>query len=129
MIEQTELIVTTWHFQPSVNDSDYQNLTNFTILEVMRKRAPTKKGIACKLSCRFANGNEPVLDYVAEHSYVIDLDDIIEKKELLKMIRNSFANFNEKFEFRKLGTALHHEKLNPLDETNINLDAIIPLLV
>lgn len=129
MIEQTELIVTTWHFQPSVNDSDYQNLTNFTILEVMRKRAPTKKGIACKLSCRFANGNEPVLDYVAEHSYVIDLDDIIEKKELLKMIRNSFANFNEKFEFRKLGTALHHEKLNPLDETDINLDAIIPLLV
>ena len=129
MIEQTELIVTTWHFQPSVNDSDYQNLTNFTILEVMRKRAPTKKGIACKLSCRFANGNEPVLDYVAEHSYVIDLDDIIEQKELLKMIRNSFANFNEKFEFRKLGTALHHEKLNPLDETDINLDAIIPLLV
>lgn len=129
MIEQTELIVTTWHFQPSVNDPDYQNLTNFTILEVMRKRAPTKKGIACKLSCRFANGNEPVLDYVAEHSYVIDLDDIIEKKELLKMIRNSFANFNEKFEFRKLGTALHHEKLNPLDETDINLDAIIPLLV
>ena len=129
MIEQTELIITTWHFQPSVNDSGYQKLTNFTILEVMRKRAPTKKGIACKLSCRFANGNEPVLDYVAEHSYVIDLDDIIEKKELLKMIRNSFANFNEKFEFRKLGTALHHEKLNPLDETDINLDAIIPLLV
>ena len=128
MIEQTELIVTTWHFQPSVNDSDYQNLTNFTILEVMKKRAPTKKGIACKLSCRFANGNEPVLDYVAEHSYVIDLDDIIEKKELLKMIHNSFANFNEKFEFRKIGSILQNEKLRPLDETVIDLDAILPLL-
>ena len=75
------------------------------------------------------NGEEPVLDYTAEHSYVIDLEDTIDKNELLKMLRNSFTNFNEKFEFRKLGTVLHDKKLTPLDETNINLDAIIPLLI
>ena len=74
------------------------------------------------------NGEEPVLDYTAAHSYVIDLEDTIDKNELLKMLRNSFTNFNEKFEFRKLGTILYDKKLAPLDETNINLDAIIPLL-
>lgn len=127
MIEQTELMVTTWQLYPSV--IDITKLTNSTTLDVMKKRAATKKGIACKLSCRFLNGNEPVLDYVGEHSYVIDLDDVIDKNELLKMIRNSFSNFNEKFEWRKLGTPLQNTKLYPLNETNIDLDAILPLLV
>ena len=126
MIEQTEMMVTNWHFHISDN---VENISNFTTLDVMKKRAPTKKGIACRLSCRFVSGNEPVLDYVAEHSYVIDLDDIIDKNELMKMLRNSFSNFTEKFDFRKLGTILQHEHLSPLDENNINLDRIIPLLV
>ena len=129
MTEQTEMVVTEWHFHNSTDAADSNNITNYTTLEVMKKRAATKKGIACKLRCRFMNGEEPVLDYTAEHSYVIDLEDTIDKNELLKMLRNSFTNFNEKFEFRKLGTVLHDKKLTPLDETNINLDAIIPLLI
>ena len=129
MIEQTELLVTTWHLHPLANEIELDKLTNSTTLQVMKKRAATKKGIACKLSCRFLNGDEPVLDYVAEHSYVIDLDDVIDRDELLKMIGNSFSNFNEKFEWRKLGTPVQGQKLYPLDETILDLDPVLALLI
>jgi hypothetical protein len=129
MIEQTELIITKWHFHPAANGPEFEELSNFTFLEVMKKRAPTKKGIACRLTCQFTNADRPVLDYIAEHSYVIDLEDHIDKQELLKMIRNSFTEFNGKFDFRKLGTVLHTANLTQIDETVIDLDAIIPLLV
>ena len=129
MIEQTEMMVTTWHFHTSDKDVEIKNVTNVTTLYVKKKRAPTKKGIACRLSCHFVCGNEPVLDYVAEHTYVIDLAEIVDKKELMKMIRNSFSNFTEKFDFRKLGTILQNEHLSPLDESNMELDPIISLLV
>ena len=128
MIEQTEMIVTTWNFNFSNISNDLEHLTNSTTLYIMQKRNAIKKGIACRLSCRFVHGEKPILDYVAEHSYVIDFDEIIDKNELLKMLRNSFANFEEKFEFRKLGTILQNEKLRPLDETGIDLNSIMPLL-
>lgn len=63
MIEQTEMKVTTWHFHTPGKDVDLKNVSNFTTLDVMKKIAPTKKGLACRLSCRFMNGNDPVLDY------------------------------------------------------------------
>jgi hypothetical protein len=128
MIEQTEMIVTAWNFHLSNISNNLQQLTNTTTMYIMQKRNAIKKGIACRLSCRFVHGEEPILDYVAEHSYVIDFDEIIDKNELLKMLRNSFAGFEEKFEFRKLGTILQNEKLRPIDETMIDLDSIIPLL-
>ena len=128
MIEQTEMMVTVWNFFPPVSDVEIEKLTNHTILEVMKKRAPTKKGIACRLSCRFTTENKPVLDYVAEHSYVIDPDDVIDMNELMKMIKNSFSNFNEKFELRKLGTVVQNSRLNPLDETKLDLHEVLLLL-
>lgn len=129
MTEQTEMMVTTWRFYTSDNDVEIGKLTNFTTLDVMKKRAPTKKGLACRLSCRFMNGNDTVLDYIAEHSYVIDLEDKIDKNELRKMLMNSFSNFEEKFDFIKLGTILQNEHLNAPDKNSINLDPILPLLV
>ncbi len=130
MIEQTELIVVEWNYTPPVNSLDTLDIiSDLTRFDVMKKRAASKKGIACRLSCLFLHGEMPVLNYVAEHSYVIDLDDAIDKNELLRMIRNSFSNFNEKFEFRKLGTILEKKNLSPLDESNIDLDAILPLLI
>ena len=127
MIEQTELIITKWHFHlPEINNHD--QLNNTTTMEVMQKRNSIKKGLACRLNCRFTNSEGPVLDYEAEHSYVIDFDEIIDRNELLKMFRNSFSNFEEKFEFRKLGTILQNEKLRQMDETLIDVDAILPLL-
>ena len=128
MIEQTEMIVTKWNLNLLKTGNSFDHLTNTTTMDIMQKRNAIKKGIACRLNCRFANGEEPVLDYVAEHSYVIDFDEIIDKNELMKMLRNSFANFEEKFEFRKLGTILQNEKLRPMDETVIDLNSIIPLL-
>ena len=116
MIEQTELIVTRWHYQPPVKSMAAQEkISNFTSLDVMKKRAGTKKGIACRFSCRFVIENETILEYVAEDSYVIDMGDIIDKSELFKMIRNSYSKFKEKFDFRKSGTVLWNKSLRALD--------------
>lgn len=128
MIEQTEMTVTAWNFHLSNISNNLQGLSNTTTLFIKQKRNSLKKGIACRLSCRFVHGEDPILDYVAEHSYVIDFDEVIDKDELLKMLRNSFADFEEKFEFRKLGTVLQNEHLRPPDETVIDLNSIIPLL-
>ncbi len=130
MIEQTELIVTDWHYHQPVNaDVKRENISQLISLDVMKKRAATKKGIACRLSSRFVIENETILNYVGEDSYVIDFDDIIDKHELLVMIRNSYSKFKEKFDLRKLGTVLQNITLGPLDESKIDIDAILPLLV
>jgi len=129
MIEQTDLVVTEWVYMPPNNFTDSEpQITSHISLEVMKKSAPTKKGIACRFSCKFFNGSDTILLYVGEDSYVIDLADKIDKNEILKMLRNSYSKFTEKFEFRKLGTILQDKKLKPLDEANINIDAITPLL-
>lgn len=128
MIEQTEMIVTKWYFNLLNISNNLSHITNSTTIDVMPKRNAIKKGIACRLSCQFVNEVGLILDYVAEHSYVIDFDDVIDKNELLKMFRNSFTGFEEKFDLRKLGTILQNEKLRTLDETVIDLDSIIPLL-
>jgi hypothetical protein len=129
MIEQTELVVTTWDYNPpaaGVADDEY--IPSSISLEVQKKRAANKKGIACRFSCRFHLNEKTVLQYVAEDSYVIDLEDEIDKNELLRMIRNSYSKFLEKFEFRKMNTVLYNRPLKPLDESLIDLDAILPLL-
>lgn len=69
-----------------------------------------------------------ILDYAGENSYVIDFDEVIDKRELQKMIRNSFTQFSEKFELRRIGTVLEHRSVMPLDESLIDFDAILPLL-
>jgi len=129
MIEQTELVVTEWHYHPPVDPIAADGkLSGSLSLDVMKKRASTKKGIACRFSCRFVIENETILEYVAEDSYVIDLPDIIDKNELRMMIRNSYSKFKEKFDLRKLSTVLRDKSLTPLDESKIDLDAILPLL-
>ena len=130
MIEQTEMVVKEWIYVPSELSTMGQLMPIcHTSLDVMKKRAPTKKGIACRLTSKFTVGEAVILLYVAENTYVIDLEDIIDRNELLKMIRFSFFQFNEKFELRKLGTDLQNSYLAPLDENRINLDAILPLLI
>jgi hypothetical protein len=129
MIEQTELIVTEWHYHPPPNPIEQgKNISNAVSLDVMKKRATGKKGIACRFSSRFSIENETILKYVAEDSYVIDLKDKIDKHELLTMIRNSYSKFNETFDLRKFGTVLQNKTLSPLEEYKIDLDAILPLL-
>jgi len=130
MIEQTELIISEWNYHPPANFiAGEKKITSHTTFDVMKKMAATKKGLACRFSCRFDIGNETILEYVGEDSYVIDLEDSIDKGELLTMIRNSFSKFKEKFDIRKLGTVLYTTTLSPVDETKIDLDAILPLLV
>lgn len=130
MIEQTELVVSKWEYRPpagSLADAGEQ-LTSFISLDVMKKRAPTKKGISCRFTCEFVFEKETVLEYVAEDSYVIDLPDIIDKNELQTMIRNSYTKFKEKFDFRKMGTVLQDKSLVPFDETRYDLDPVLILL-
>ena len=130
MIEQTEMIITTWHYHiPSKPITAETKIVSFTDFDVMRKRASTKKGIACRFTCLFKIDEEIILEYVGENSYVIDFEDFIDRAELLKMIRNAFSKFNEKFDFRKLGTVLSDKTLSPLNESNIQIDAILPMLI
>ena len=129
MIEQTELVVTNWHYHPaSFAIETGEKISQFISLDVMKKSASTKKGIACRFSCRFFIENETILEYVGEDSYVIDFEEVIDKNELLKMIRNSYSKFKEKFDLRKIGTVLQNKSLRVLDETNIDIDAILLLL-
>jgi len=130
MIEQTELIVTKWQYHPPVNpiEEEPEKLSSFISLDVMKKSATTKKGIACRFTIRFVFENDTILEYVGEDSYVIDLQDIIDKNELQRMIRNSYSKFNEKFEFKKLATVFRNKSLLPFDETKYDLNPVLLLL-
>lgn len=129
MIEQTELIVTEWHYHPPADQMGMiEKISQNTSLDVMKKTASTKKGIACRFTCRFVIEHEIMLEYVGEDSYVIDLEDVIDRNELLTMIRNSYSKFKEKFDLRKIGTVLQNKSLRALDESSIDIDAILPLL-
>ncbi len=130
MIEQTEMVITTWHYHPPTAPVTHESrIVSSTGFDVMKKRASTKKGIACRFTCIFKIDEKMVLECVGENSYVIDLEEVIDKKELLKMIRNAFSNFKEKFDFRKLGTVLADKNLNPLNESVIEIDTILEMLV
>lgn len=130
MIEQTELVVTEWIYNaPATQNESGEKIIKYIDFDVMKKRVSTKKGIACKFTCHFVIKQELILSYVGEDSYVIDLEDFIDKKELQTMIRNSYSKFTEKFEFKKLSTVLQNISLPPLDESLIDFDAILPLLV
>ncbi|HEX3168334.1 MAG TPA: hypothetical protein VHQ93_18825 [Chitinophagaceae bacterium] len=130
MIEQTELIVTKWQYHPPINsiEEDPEKLLSSISFDVMKKRATTKKGIACRFTVRFEFENKTILEYAGEDSYVIDLQDIIDKSELQRMIRNSYSKFNDKFEFKKFGTVLRNKSLLPFDETKYDLDPVLALL-
>src|SRR4029079_2453327 len=130
MIEQTELIVTKWQYHPPAKSIEEapEKLFSSISFDVMKKRAATKKGIACRFTVRFEFENETILEYVGEDSYVIDLQDIIDKNELQRMIRNSYSKFNDKFEFKKFGTVLRDKSLMAFDETKYDLDPVLVLL-
>lgn len=129
MIEQTELIVSKWDYHPPTNPiEDEEKLTSYISLDVMKKRAATKKGIACRFTCEYIFEKETILEYIAADSYVIDLADVIDKKELKTMIRNTYNKFKEKFDFRKLGTVLQDRSLIPFNEDKYELDPILLLL-
>ncbi|MBL0131889.1 MAG: hypothetical protein IPP43_12900 [Chitinophagaceae bacterium] len=130
MIEQTELVVSKWLYRSPAGSLEEagEKLTSYISLDVMKKRAPTKKGIACRFTCEFVFEKETILEYVAEDSYVIDLPDIIDKNELQTMVRNSYTKFKEKFDFRKMGTVLQDKSLVPFDETRYDLDPVLLLL-
>lgn len=130
MIEQTELIINTWLYLPPANitEPDETRLSGLISLDVMKKRAPEKKGIACRFTCNFTYNNEPLLEYVAEDSYVIDLADVIDKNELHTMIRNTYTKFKEKFDFMKMSTILYNIPLQHFDETRYELDPVLELL-
>ena len=129
MIEQTELVVSTWTYNPPPNHlAINEKITSTIEFDVMRKRVSTKKGIACRFSCSFVIGENTILTYIGEDSYVIDLEDKIDKAELMRMIENSYSKFSDKFELRKLSTVLHSSALKPLNTSLIDLDALLPLL-
>jgi len=130
MIEQTELVVSKWlyHAPAKSIEGAEEELTSIITLEVMKKRASNKKGIACRFTTEFVFENITILEYTGEDSYVIDLPDIIDKNELHTMLANSYAKCKEKFDFRKLGTVLGDKSFPPFDEKKYDLDPVLLLL-
>ena len=129
MIEQTELVVTKWQYQPPVNDiEDTEKLTAYITLDVMKKRTATKKGIACRFTCEYIFDQQTVLEYMAEDSYVIDLADEVDREELQTMIKNTYTKFKEKFDFKKLGTVLQNTSLVPFNEKTYDLEPVLLLI-
>ncbi len=129
MIEQTNLVISKWNYTQPVNPfEDGEQPTGTINLEVMKKRAPTKKGIACRFSCKFIFEEKVILEYEAADSYVIDLEDIIDINELQTMVGNSYNKFKEKFDFRKLGTVLQNQAMVPFNEKMYDLFPILALV-
>jgi hypothetical protein len=128
MIEQTDLVLDEWVYIPPTALDSMDKITSDLTLEVMKKMARSKKGLACRFTCRFVNGNDPILLYIAQDSYVIDLEDKIDATEIRRMIANSYSKFKEKYEFRKLGTVLHNTPLTAFDENNLDISEILSLL-
>ena len=128
MIEQTDLVVDEWIYIPPPTLDSIDKLTSDLTLEVMKKMAPSKKGLACRFTCRFANGKDQILLYIAQDSYVIDLEDKIDASEIRRMIGNSYSKFKEKYEFRKLGTVLHNTPLHAFDVNILDTSEILTLL-
>lgn len=123
------MVVTEWHYHEPFEAGNDAKLSSDTSLDVMRKRAYGKKGIACRISCVFTLAGQTILECAGEHSYVIDLEDQVDKNELRKMFRNTFQQFKEKFDLRKLGTVLRDTNLKELDEFMIDYDSILPMLI
>ena len=128
MIEQTELVVSEWEYNPPSKPMQPEQLTSSVELEVMKKRAAGKKGIACRFTCKFMFEDAAVLKYVAADTYVIDPGDNIDMNELHTMINNSYTKFTDTFNIRKLGTVLQHKKLLSFDEKRYELEPILQLL-
>jgi len=93
MIEQTDLVLDEWVYIPPTALDSMDRITSHLTLEVMKKMARSKKGLACKFTCRFVNGKDPILLYIAQDSYVIDLEDKIDAIEIRRMIGRA-VNFS-----------------------------------
>jgi hypothetical protein len=130
MIEQTELVVSKWSYNPPVNSVEEagDQLTSYITFDVMKKRAADKKGIACRFTIEFAFEKKTILEYTGENSYVIDLHDVIDRNELSTMIRNTYTLFKEKFDLRKSATVLWNKSLLPFDESKYDLGPVLELL-
>jgi hypothetical protein len=130
MIEQTELVITSWIYkEPARTLTTDDVVENFISIDVQRKRNSLKKGVAFRFRTLFVFENETILDYSGEDSYVIDFEDVVDKAEVISMVRNTYSKFTEKFDFRKTGTVLQDRSIRYLDESTINFDAIVPLLI
>jgi len=129
LIEQTELLVTGWDYkEPGRTIGPNDTVENHLSIEVMKKRNSIKKGVAFRFRTLFIFENETILDYKGEDSYVIDFEDVVDKNEVTRMLRNTYSKFTEKFDFRKIGTALQSRSIRTLSESNVDIDAIVPLL-
>lgn len=129
MIEQTDLVINKWNYQPPANSIEAGSaLSSFLTLDVQRKRTATKKGIACRFTCEFVFEKQTILEYVAGDTYVIDLPDVIGISDLHTMAKNSYSKFKEAFDLRKLGTVLQDKTLLPFDEKMYDFGPVLALL-
>ena len=129
MIEQTPMVTVEWiYLDPGNIDKEKDVVANTTSFEVMKKRKGDKKGVACRCSTLVTVNSKIYLDFIAEDSYVIDMYDSIDKKELITMVSNSYSKFEAEFNKRKFTTAFISYTLSPFYPEKVDLDTILPLL-
>ena len=129
MIEQTPLVVVEWiYLDPGIIDKEKDVIANSTSFEVMKKLKGDKKGLACRFGTLVTVNGKIYLNFIAEDSYVIDMADIVDRKELITMITNSYSKFEAEFNKRKFTTAFISYTLSPFYAEKVDVDTILPLL-
>ena len=129
MIEQTPLVTVEWiYLDPGIINKEKDVVTNTTSFEVMKKSKGDKKGLACRFGTLVKVNDKIYLNFIAEDSYVIDMADVIDKKELTTMISNSHSKFEAEFNKRKFTTAFISYTLSPFYVEKVDFDAMLPLL-
>ena len=129
MVEQTPLVLVEWiYLDPGIINNEKDVIANTTAFEVMKKLKGNKKGLACRFGTLITVNGKIYLNFIAEDSYVIDMADIIDRKELITMISNSYSKFEAEFNKRKFTTAFISYSLGPFYAEKVDLDTILPLL-
>ena len=128
MIEQTDLVVDEWIYLPPAIVENAEAISSDVSLQVQRKSASTKKGLACRFTCVIQYQSTVILSFIAQDSYVIDLDDVVEADEVRRMIKNSYSKFKEKYNFKRLGTVLQDIELGEYNEQILDVEEIVGFL-
>lgn len=129
MIEQTPIEVTIWTYIPPPNGVLLEEQLNSHIeMQVMKKRNEAKKGLAIRFICKFKTGQDPLLEYIAGDSYLMDFDDQVDRSELMTMVHNSYQKFCTAFDLRKGTTVLGNKSLLPFNDHDYDWEPVLDLL-
>lgn len=126
MIKATPLKVIHWEHNPPTKTVIAEDSYKMIPLRAIKKTNTPGKGIGMRFHHRRFVKNDTILSYIAELSYVMDEDDVVDETEMLKMFRNAYIQYQNEFFKLSEGTLL--SPLKAWDETKLNLASLLSLL-